>query len=94
MHNKPSPLFVKGGLGSVDFVYKMPEEFTLTEQMVEALGVTPIETYVGRDLMFVLESEKAVQTATQDLWNHRWYTVHYLFGSRCHLSSPIILSTI
>ncbi len=66
----------------------MPEECTLTEQMVEALGVTPIETYVGRDLMFVLESEKAVQTATPDLWNHRWYT-RTLF---IRVSVPLIIS--
>lgn len=57
----------KGDLYEMDFPSRMPEEFFLTEQMVEALGVTPVETYLSRDLMFVLESEEAVQHAAPDL---------------------------
>lgn len=53
----------KGDLYELDFPSRMPEQFPLTEQMIEALGVTPVETYVSRDLMFVLESEEAVQNA-------------------------------
>lgn len=56
----------KGELYEMDFPSRMPEEFALTEQMVEALGVKPIETYLGRDLMFVLEKEKDVQHASPD----------------------------
>lgn len=56
----------KGELYEMDFPSRMPEEFTLTEQMVEALGVKPIETYLGRDLMFVLEREEDVQNASPD----------------------------
>ena len=56
----------KGDLFEMDFPSRMPEEFTLTEQMVEALGVTPVETYLSRDLMFVLENEEAVQNAAPD----------------------------
>ena len=56
----------KGELYEMDFPSRMPEEFTLTEQMVEALGVKPIETYLGRDLMFVLEMEEDVQNASPD----------------------------
>lgn len=56
----------KGELYEMDFPSRMPEEFTLTEQMVEALGVKPIETYLGRDLMFVLEKEEDVQNASPD----------------------------
>jgi len=53
-------------LYQMNFPSRMPEEFTLTEQMVEALGVKPIETYLGRDLMFVLEKEDDVKNATPD----------------------------
>lgn len=56
----------KGELYEMDFPSRMPEEFTLTEQMVEALGIKPIETYLGRDLMFVLEREEEVQNASPD----------------------------
>ncbi|AJS58641.1 PhzF family phenazine biosynthesis protein [Paenibacillus sp. IHBB 10380] len=56
----------KGDLYEMDFPSRMPEEFTLTEQMVEALGVKPVETYLGRDLMFVLEKEEDVQNASID----------------------------
>jgi PhzF family phenazine biosynthesis protein len=56
----------KGELYEMDFPSRMPEEFRLTEQMVEALGVKPIETYLGRDLMFVLEREEDVQNASPD----------------------------
>ncbi len=34
--------------------------------MIEALGVTPVETYLSRDLMFVLESEEQVQQLKPD----------------------------
>jgi PhzF family phenazine biosynthesis protein len=56
----------KDELYEMDFPSRMPEEFTLTEQMVEALGVRPIETYLSRDLMFVLEKEEDVQQASPD----------------------------
>ncbi|MFB9762619.1 PhzF family phenazine biosynthesis protein [Ectobacillus funiculus] len=56
----------KGELYEMDFPSRMPKEFRLTEQMVEALGVKPIETYLGRDLMFVLEREEDVQNASPD----------------------------
>lgn len=61
-------LFVskKGELYEMDFPSRMPAPFTLTEEMVEALGVKPVETYLGRDLMFVLEKEEDVQHATPD----------------------------
>ncbi|MFE4709210.1 PhzF family phenazine biosynthesis protein [Peribacillus simplex] len=56
----------KGELYEMDFPSRMPEPLTLTEQMVDALGVQPIETYLGRDLMFVLEKEEDVQNAMPD----------------------------
>jgi PhzF family phenazine biosynthesis protein len=55
-----------GELYEMDFPSRMPDPFTLTEEMVGALGVKPVETYLGRDLMFVLEKEEDVQHATPD----------------------------
>ena len=56
----------KGEYYELDFPSRMPEPFPLTEQMVEALGVRPVETYLGRDLMFVLEKEEDVYNASPD----------------------------
>ncbi|MGM1047345.1 MAG: PhzF family phenazine biosynthesis protein [Bacillota bacterium] len=56
----------KGELYEMDFPSRMPEPFTLTQEMVEALGVTPVETYLSRDLMFVLEREEQVRNITPD----------------------------
>ncbi|MFU2017035.1 PhzF family phenazine biosynthesis protein [Peribacillus butanolivorans] len=56
----------KDELYEMDFPRRMPEEFPLTDQIVEALGVKPIETYLGRDLMLVLEKEEDVQNASPD----------------------------
>lgn len=50
----------KGDLYEMDFPSRMPNAHPLTEQMVEALGYKPTETYLGRDLMFVLDSESDV----------------------------------
>lgn len=48
-------------LYELDFPTVPSKEIPLTEQMVDALGTTPIETYLNRDLLFVLESEEAVK---------------------------------
>ncbi|MFC7393372.1 PhzF family phenazine biosynthesis protein [Scopulibacillus cellulosilyticus] len=56
----------KDELYEMDFPSKMPEKIALTEQMVEAIGIEPAETYLGRDLMFVLEKEEDVQNANPD----------------------------
>ncbi|MBN3527051.1 PhzF family phenazine biosynthesis protein [Paenibacillus apiarius] len=56
----------KGERYEMDFPSRMPKPFTLTEQMVEALGVTPVETYLDRDFMFVLEKEEDVQNTDPD----------------------------
>ncbi|AWB43121.1 phenazine biosynthesis protein [Paenibacillus sp. CAA11] len=56
----------KGDLYEMDFPSRMPEPFSLTPEMVEALGVTPLETYLSRDLMFVLESEEQVRNLKPD----------------------------
>ncbi len=43
------------------------KEFPLIDQMVEALGVRPLETYLNRDLVFVLENEEMVQNFEPNL---------------------------
>jgi PhzF family phenazine biosynthesis protein len=53
-------------LYQLNFPSRMPDKYALTEQMVEALGVRPIETYLGRDLMFVIEKEEDVQKMSPD----------------------------
>ncbi|EON70693.1 PhzF family phenazine biosynthesis protein [Lysinibacillus sphaericus] len=53
-------------LYELDFPSIKIEEYILTEQMVEALGITPIETYIGRDLVFVLEKEDDVLNLSPD----------------------------
>lgn len=55
-----------GELYELDFPNKMPKPHALTQQMVEALGMVPVETYLDRDLMFVLESESDVSSLNPD----------------------------
>ncbi|MCY7948943.1 PhzF family phenazine biosynthesis protein [Bacillus atrophaeus] len=56
----------KGELYEMDFPSRMPKEISLTEEMVEALGVKPVEVHLGRDLIFVLEKEDDVINASPD----------------------------
>ncbi|MED4804321.1 PhzF family phenazine biosynthesis protein [Bacillus atrophaeus] len=56
----------KGELYEMDFPSRMPKEISLTEEMVEALGVKPVEVHLGRDLIFVLEKEEDVLNASPD----------------------------
>ncbi|CAH0210619.1 putative isomerase YddE [Peribacillus simplex] len=51
----------KDDLYELDFPTVPSKEIPLTEQMIDALGTTPIEAYLNRDLLFVLESEEAVK---------------------------------
>lgn len=55
-----------GDLYEMDFPNKLPKPHELTQQMVEALGIVPVETYLDRDLMFVLESESDVRSLNPD----------------------------
>ncbi|MEY2193162.1 PhzF family phenazine biosynthesis protein [Neobacillus sp. BF23-41] len=55
-----------GELYEMDFPAVPSEELPITEQMIDALGVRPVETYLNRDLVFVLESEEAVKNANPD----------------------------
>ncbi|MDF3257406.1 PhzF family phenazine biosynthesis protein [Bacillus velezensis] len=56
----------KGERYEMDFPSRMPKEISLTEEMVEALGVKPVEAHLGRDLMFVLEKEEDVLQTLPD----------------------------
>jgi predicted PhzF superfamily epimerase YddE/YHI9 len=56
----------KVDLYEMDFPTVPLEECPVTEQMIEALGIMPVETYLNRDLVFVLESEEAVKNPTPD----------------------------
>jgi len=51
----------KGDLYEMDFPVIEPQPYPLTDKMTMALGVTPLEVYKGRDLIFLLESEAAVK---------------------------------
>lgn len=55
-----------GDIYEMDFPSIHLEEYSLTEQMIEALGVTPKETYKSRDLIFLLESEEALKNVKPD----------------------------
>jgi PhzF family phenazine biosynthesis protein len=56
----------KEDLYEMDFPTVPSEVVPVTDQMIEALGVIPLETYLNRDLVFVLESEEAVLNARPD----------------------------
>jgi PhzF family phenazine biosynthesis protein len=56
----------KDGLYELDFPSIPSQEAALTEQMIDALGAVPAETYINRDLVFVLESEDAVKNICPD----------------------------
>jgi len=49
------------GLYEMDFPSRTPEPVELTEQMVKALGVTPKEAYLARDLILLLDSASQVR---------------------------------
>lgn len=56
----------KDDLYELDFPTVPSKEIPLTEQMIDALVTTPIEAYLNRDLLFVLESEEAVKNLSPD----------------------------
>lgn len=56
----------KADLYEMDFPSLETKPYLLTENMIEALGITPVEAYKGRDLIFLLESEETVRNLTPD----------------------------
>lgn len=53
-------------LYEMDFPAVTSEKLEMTAQMIEALGVTPLEAYINRDLLFVLDSEEMVKNLKPD----------------------------
>lgn len=53
-------------LYELDFPSVPSEEISVTDQMISALGIMPKETYLNRDLVFVLESEEEVRNVSPD----------------------------
>jgi PhzF family phenazine biosynthesis protein len=53
-------------LYELDFPSVPSEEISVTDQMISALGIVPNETYLNRDLVFVLESEEDVRNVSPD----------------------------
>lgn len=53
-------------LYEMDFPAVTSEKLEITAQMIEALGVAPIEAYKNRDLLFVFDSEEEVKNMKPD----------------------------
>ena len=53
-------------LYELDFPSVPSEQISVTEQMISALGIMPKETFLNRDLVFVLESEEEVRNVSPD----------------------------
>lgn len=53
-------------LYELDFPSLPSEQISVTEQMISALGIVPKETFLNRDLVFVLESEEEVRNVSPD----------------------------
>ena len=53
-------------LYELDFPSVPSEEISVTDKMISALGIVPKETYLNRDLVFVLESEEDVRNVSPD----------------------------
>jgi PhzF family phenazine biosynthesis protein len=56
----------QGDLYELDFPSVPSVEISITEQMISALGIVPKETYLNRDLVFVLDSEEEVRNLSPD----------------------------
>ncbi len=57
----------QGDLYELDFPARMPSPVEVTPELVAAIGATPVEGYLERDYMFVLENEEAVRDLKPDL---------------------------
>lgn len=51
----------KGDLFVMDFPAYELKSVAVTDEMTEALGVKPLEAYIGRDLLCILDSEESVK---------------------------------
>lgn len=53
-------------LYEMDFPSRMPEPISITREMIEAIGVSPKEAYLSRDLLLVLENEEEIKNLKPD----------------------------
>ncbi|KAH0795315.1 PhzF family phenazine biosynthesis protein [Histomonas meleagridis] len=62
-------LFVerKGDLYEMEFPAYDLKPVPITDELIEAIGVTPKEAYLGRDLMCVFEDENIIRTINPDM---------------------------
>ena len=70
-------------LYEMDFPAYQLKEVAVTKEMVEAIGVKPLQAFMGRDLVCVLETEAMVKEAVPKL-----ESVKKLEGLLLHLTAP------
>ncbi len=73
----------RGELYEMDFPAYHLDRVPVTQQMREAIGVEPLEAYMGRDLLCVLENPQQVLSLAPDLEK-----VRALDGLLLHVTSP------
>ncbi|RKQ18385.1 PhzF family phenazine biosynthesis protein [Ureibacillus endophyticus] len=56
----------KEDLYELNFPAAPLNEISITKQMIDAIGATPIEAYLNRDLLFVFDSEETVKNLSPD----------------------------
>lgn len=56
----------KDDLYELDFPSSKQTKIEITKDIVNAMGVTPVEAFLARDLMLVLDDENTVQNASPD----------------------------
>ena len=56
----------KYNLFEMNFPSRVPEKIDITEQMIEVIGLEPLEAYLSRDLLLVLKSESQVKNLSPD----------------------------
>lgn len=57
----------KGDFLEMDFPSYELKKIDVTESMIEAIGVRPLEVYLGRDLLCVLESEEEIRNLNPNM---------------------------
>ena len=73
----------KGELYEMDFPAYQLKEVAVTKEMTEAIGIKPLQAFMGRDLVCVLETETMVKEASPKL-----KSVKKLEGLLLHLTAP------
>ena len=50
----------------MDLPCRMPEKIDVIEKVTDVIGIKPVETYISRDLILLLENEKQVKYLKPD----------------------------